>query len=532
MLNPRFIALLASAVLSFHALADTELQELEADEHSYVESDQQPLRALSALQSLRNITQKPDDQAPYVHELANRYKVRSLFVESQDLPIIDIQLTFNAGSARDESIEKGLYGLANMTAKLLDEGTELYSAQDIANTFERLGAQFSVQAYRDMFIVRLRVLSDPKKFEPALAIMMDVLKHATFNQSGIHLILNNTQAGQKQVQENPTRMMEVRFYHSLYGNHPYAEPVTGTQRSISKITSKQLKAFRDTYLVAQNMNIAITGKLTPREALKLSERIAGNLPQGQKAPVLPAPQMQKGLHIQHLPFHSSQAYVTMGHLGITRYDPDRPALEVANQMLGGSGFNSLLMQELRVKRGYTYGVYSNMNANQAGGTFSISYSTRQDQLLDSIRVAHQVLIDFVQQPLDQKQLEETKAGLLRAFPMNFSSNAAINAQLGAIGFYKLPADYLNQYIKKLSRLNVQEVQTALQRHLHPEQLTLVVVSEELDKTALLDTLQSNLHIQPMTLAQPASVPANLHPQQTAPDNDVPEPVQTDRHAAI
>lgn len=98
----------------------------------------------------------------------------------------------------------------------------------------------------------------------------------------------------------------------------------------------------------------------------------------------------------------------LGHIGTTRHDPDRLALEVANRMLGGSGFHSVLMKELRVKRGYTYGASSSMSFSQAPGVFRISYSTRQDQLMDSIRVAHKALVDFVREPIDPKQLEETK----------------------------------------------------------------------------------------------------------------------------
>jgi len=221
----------------------------------------------------------------------------------------------------------------------------------------------------------------------------------------------------------------------------------------------------------------------------------------------------------------------MGQLGITRFDPDRLALEVANQMLGGSGFNSLLMRELRVKRGYTYGAYSTINSTQARGVFNISYSTRQDQLLDSIRVAHKTLLDFVQQPLDQKQLEETKAGMLRAFPMNFSSNASMNAQLGAIGFYGLPANYLAQYSKQLANLTTKDVEKAVKLHLNPENLTLVIVSETLDKQAIQSILEQNLNSQITSPAASKPIPS-ANPLPPVPDNASPVSVQTDTPASI
>ena len=370
-------------------------QTLSANVIPQTDTDDNPanLKSIPQLQSLKNVSAKLDYQAPYVHDLKNRYKVRTLFVESRDLPMVDIQLTFNAGAARDEEVEKGLYGVANMAAQLMDEGTEKFTAQEIAAAFEQVGAQFSINAYRDMFTVRLRVLSDSQKLEPALAMMMEVLNHANFKSSSINLMLSNTQVGQKQLTENPSRLMSVKFNRELYGSHPYAEPITGTNGSLKRITPALLKKFRDEFIVTQNMNLAITGKLSPKEAQKLAERISANLTQGSKAKPLPEPIRSKEFNIQHIPFNSSQAYVVMGHIGTTRDDPDRLALEIANRMLGGSGFNSLLMKELRVKRGYTYGASSSLSFSQSPGVFSLGYSTRQDQLLDSIRVAHKTLVD-------------------------------------------------------------------------------------------------------------------------------------------
>lgn len=488
------------------------------------------LQAIPLLHSLKNINQKQAFQAPFIHDLNNRYKVRTLFVETRDLPMVDIQLTFNAGSARDQEIAKGLFGLSSTAAKLMREGTDKYTAAQVASVFDATGAQFSVQAYRDMFVVRLRTLSDPKKMEPALAMMMEVLKNATFKPSSIQLALSNTQVGQKQLQENPSKLMDIRFYRALYGQHPYAEPITGTIGSTKKITADLLKKFRDQFLVAQNMNIAITGKLSPKQALELSERIAGNLPQGQKAIALTEPEEKSGFDIMHLPYNSSQAHVTFGHLGPNRFTEDRLALEVANRMFGGGGFNAVLMQELRVKRGYTYGAYSTFSFSQAPGIFSFRYSTRQDQLLDSIQVAHQAFINFVNQPIDTKRLEETKAGMLRAFPNNYSSNATINAQLGTMGFYAEQADYLSRYPEHLAKITAADVQNAVRKHLHPERLTLVVVSQELDKEALKLRLEQNL-LDPST-PLPNTIPIPKASPQKPAEADEPVEIPVDTPASI
>ncbi|WP_312969582.1 M16 family metallopeptidase [Acinetobacter gerneri] len=473
--------------------ADTRDAEHAVDQPLEIDNDPNQISAIAKLQSLKNLSHKSTFQAPFVQDLANQFKVRTLFVENQDLPMVDIQLTFNAGSARDQEISKQLPGLANMTAKLLAEGTEKYTATQIATIFQRLGAKFSVNAYRDMFVVKLRVMSDPDKLEPALALMLDVIKNSTLNSSGLNMVWNNTKVGQKQVQENPTSLMSFQFYRTIYANHPYAEPISGTQASIRKITVENLQQFKQRFLVAQNMNIAITGKLSAKQALDISERIAGNLPQGSKALPIKEPNAKTGFDIEHITFDSSQASVMMGQLSITKNDPDKVALDLANQMFGGANFNSKLMQELRVKRGLTYGAYSNLTALQASGIFSLSYSTQQNQLMDSIQIAYQTLLNFVQKPIDKKQLEETKEGMLRAFPMNYSSNANTNSQISSIGFYGLNANYLLQYQKQLQALTPEQVQNAIRRHIRPDQMSFVIVSKDLDQEELLQLLNNTYH---------------------------------------
>ena len=173
--------------------------------------DFSPIRSLKKLQSLKNLKARQETQTPFVQELNNALKVRTLFVETHDLPIVDIQLTFNAGSAQDETLGQGLFGTANMAAKLMLEGTDQYTAKQINNTFESLGAKVNVSAHRDMFIIRLRVLSEPEKLNAALSLLLHVIQKSNFNHSGLNLVISNTKLGQKQVQENPSRLMNIRF---------------------------------------------------------------------------------------------------------------------------------------------------------------------------------------------------------------------------------------------------------------------------------------------------------------------------------
>lgn len=485
---------LALLLITTHSFA--EVDRLQSEELEFI-PDQSPLQSLKNLSSLKNLASTSNViQAPFVQALNNTAQVPTLFVATQDLPIVDLQLTFNAGSAQDEKMAPGLLGIANMAAKLMTEGTDQYSAKQIANIFNSLGAKFSVNAYRDMFIVRLRVQSDPKKLDPALDLMLHVINHATFSPSGLNLALSNSKVGQKQVLENPNRLMMIRFYRALYGRHPYAEPTVGTQASVKRINSELLQQFRNQFLVAQNSNLAMTGNLRLTQAQALSEKISQSLLQGKKADALVKPEDQSGFNIHFIPHQSSQAHVIMGHLAIERSDPDRVALEVANRIFGSGSFNSVLSKELRVKRGLTYNAASSISSTQAQGVFSLSYATQQDQLMQSLEIAHKTLHDFIQRPISKAQLEETKEGMLRAYPMSLSGNANINAQIAANGFYHLPSDYLTQYQKQIQALTVQDIQKAVRKHLRADRLTIVVVAQSFEPETLTPILNQNLGIKP------------------------------------
>ena len=446
----------------------------------YEPIDQRPIVALQRLNSLKNLGHHSSFHAPFVQDLPNQYAVRTLFVSAPALPIVDIQLTFNAGSARDPEIGQGLYGLSNMTARLMMEGTTQLSAQDIAKRLEQLGAKLSVQAYRDMFIVKLRVMSAPEKRQAAIDLMLELIQNATFKQSYIQSTQQQSRIGQRQAIENPSQRMNVQLYRALYGSHPYAEPMLGTQGGIRKITTADLNQFRQHFLVAQNMNIAMTGDLETAEAAGIAKHIIQQLPQGKKAEKLPLATVQQQLEIHFQPFQAQQAHVLMGQLSVPREHPDRIALELANQVFGGRGLNAILMQEMRVKRGLSYAAYSHLSTMQSQGVFSLSFATSQDQLFSSILLSYQLLQDFIQAPLSRRAIEETKEGMLRAFPMSFSSNANINAQLASIGFYGLDANYLSEYQKQLNQLTPQQVQAAVRRHFNPEHISLVVFAEDLD----------------------------------------------------
>lgn len=482
----------------------------EDTESHQAEPSNAPITALPYLSSLRNINSNLL-KTPTIESFSTKNGTPTLFVAADELPMVDIKLTFDAGSARDSEIRAGLYGLASLTSQLLDEGTSTQSTDDIATNFERLGAAYSAASYRDMFTVSLRVLSDPAHFNPAVDQLLNILKDAQFPQNSIDRVTQNAAIGQKQRKESPGATVGIRFNRELYGKHPYAEPSTGTEASLRKIKPEDIRQFKDTFLVTKNLNIAITGQLSTDQAKQLAERITQSLPQGEKARPLPTPSPLATNKIVPVKFNSTQSHVMIGQVGVTRNNPDLIALTVGNEILGGSGFNALLMKELREKRGLTYGAYSGFTAMRSNGPFVISYSTRADQTASSIQVAKQTLKDFLKTPINPDVLAETKEGLLKSYPLSLASNDNINSYLSMMGFYNLPVNYLSEYPKQIEAVTAEQIHQAMQKYIQPEKMLTVVVGQPFDSSGL---------SQPIAPATPASQPEPTQGEPINPDEKI------------
>lgn len=464
-----------------------------------------PKTAFKTLHSLQNHSQKTSSlihdvdkyKFPIVIELTNRHGIRSLFVARSELAMVDVQLSFNAGSARDAEIAADAAGLAAVSAQLLQQGTSRLSALDLSQQLSAVGAQLSSMAYRDMYVVRLRCPNHPEQLHKAVTLMTDVIREAEFNFTSPKQRRNWQNSPERLPTPNANQLQaEALLYASLYGQHPYATPIQGTIRSNTQISTRLLKRFQARFLVAKNMNIAITGQLNVAQAQALSQSIINALPMGQAANALPVAQPPSSLQIRHLRSRTNQATVLWGQLAIARNDPDYAALQLANQMLGDNGFESLLMRRLRQQLAYTYGVSSRFNALQSTGNWQIEYATSDHQLVPSMLQLQHILKQEFKASLNLKNLAQQKQNMLRQFSLQYASNAALNAELGLIGFYHEPSNALQQFAQQIEALKLQDVQQALDRHLRPNRAVWVVQSTDLDEAKLRLALEQTADNQP------------------------------------
>ncbi len=441
-----------------------------------------PIAALSKLTSL------DDDQPltvtiPTIQQFKTKAGVPVRFVQTTALPIVDIDLRFNAGSARDGSISNTGFGIANMTATMLTQGSKRLDENEFTRAVETLGINLNSSAYKDMFIVSLRSLSDDKHLLPAVDLMTQMLSEPTFDDSILARNKARLLVGFQQQKQDPNSLASIAFSEALYGEHPYAHPSAGTLESVPTIEKQQLIDFKNRYLVAANASVAITGNLTLEQAKKLAEDITSKLPKGQPATELPEPKpLSQAKHI-HIPFPSAQTTVLMGQLGDKRAtDPQSQQKQtnfaVGNEVLAGGDFNARLMTEIRQNLGYTYGISGSMNPMLARGPYQIGFSTRNDKAREAIDASLAVINDTLEKGITSTEMRLTTDNLKNSFPMGFASNAGINGLLGMMNFYQLPNSYLTDYVKRVDQVKLSEVNQTMQDTLKPDDFLIVTVGQE------------------------------------------------------
>ena len=393
------------------------------------------------------------------------------FVPSNDIPMVDLRIVFDAGSARDEKIP----GTAVMTNGLLAEGAAGDSAQVLAEKFEAVGAQFGNGSLKDMAWLSLRSLRDDKYLRPALKNLQNILIKPDFPKTAYQRELERLKISVKAKKQSPNAIASDRFFAEMYGDHPYASPSSGTEESLQKLNIRHLESFYKKYYVASNAVVSVVGQLTRVEAEELVNTLFAELPAGSAAKELPEVLPLKQAKTIHVDFPSVQSTVMMGQVGVARGDVDYFSLYLANHAFGGSGFGSRLMEEVREKRGLAYSTYSYFSPMHQAGPFQIGLQTRNDQVDEAIKIIRLELDKYVEHGPGEDELQDSLKNITGGFPLRIDSNKKITEYLSVIGFYDLPLDYLNTFVGNINKQNTVTVKDALKRRIDPQKMLTVIV---------------------------------------------------------
>ena len=397
---------------------------------------------------------------------------RVYFVESRVLPMLDVQVDFAAGSMFDPA---GKSGLAALTRAGLDLGAGRLDETAIAEQMADIGANLGGGADTDRASVALRTLSARDKRDPALDILRAVLQSPRFDAAIFEREKARTIASLKEALTRPDSIAGKAFWAAMYPNHPYGKQAS--PESVATLNRDDLAAFHARYYTAANASITLVGDISRSDAERIAETLAAGLPKGEAATLPAAPAAAQG-GLTKLPHPASQAHIYIGLPAIERGNPDYFPLLVGNYTLGGGGFVSRLMKEVRDQRGYAYSVYSYFAPLKQRGPFQIGLQTKRSQAQDAIKVARDVLDGFLKDGPSPDELAAAKANLTGSFPLRLDSNKKLLDNVAAIGFYGLPLDYLDQYQAKVQAVTANEIRQAFARHVRPAELITVTVAAD------------------------------------------------------
>ncbi|MGB7298049.1 MAG: pitrilysin family protein [Burkholderiaceae bacterium] len=394
-----------------------------------------------------------------------------LFMRADAIPMLDIEVRFDAGDRLDQFAG---VGVASMTAAMLDAGAGPRSEAQVADAFARIGAQRSSWSGDDSASVRLRTLLTEPELSQALALFTDMLTTPRFEDAAIQ---REKQRILQAIRDGDTRANIIArraYYRLAYGTHPYGYQLD--EEKLAAISAQQIRRFHRDYYVRSRATVALIGAINRSTAEKIAATLVAGLPatgaDRQKMPSVP--RLSSGVE-ERIAHPGAQSHILIGGPLIARGDPDYFPLLLANSVLGGGGFVSRLYKEVREKRGLTYGVSSGFSLKVQPGLFTIGLQTQREKTEQALGVVRQVLSDYVVTGPTSEELEAARTNLAGGFVFRVDSNRKILGLMSAIGFHDLDIDYLERWVERVNAVTLDQVRDSLKRRLIPDKLVTVVV---------------------------------------------------------
>jgi predicted Zn-dependent peptidase len=405
-------------------------------------------------------------------ELSNGLDV--WLVEAHEVPLVQINLVVHAGSGDDPA---AAFGLASLTAAMLDEGAGTRSALEIADEVEFLGADLGTTSSFDASAVRLNV--PVRALERALPLMADVALKPTFPAAELDRLREERLTALLQARDDPASVAPAAFTRVVYGDaHRYGTGAAGTTATLAAFTPELLAAFHAQRYRPSNATLIVVGDVTAAIVMPLLESafggwLAGEAAQRAQVPAAPR-QRTRQVTIVDIP-GAEQSQIRVGTVGVARSTPDYFVLQVLNTVLGGS-FTSRLNQNLREEHGYAYGANSRFDMRLSPGPFVAAAGVQTDKTSESLTEIFNEL-EAIREPIGRDELAKAKNYLSLGFPSAFETIDDLAANLEELAIYGLPDRYYADYAANIDRVTPSAAQRAAAAHIEPGSLAVVVVGD-------------------------------------------------------
>lgn len=406
-----------------------------------------------------------------IEEVTSPGGVTAWLVEEQSIPFVALELRFRGGSSLDEP---GKRGASYLMAGLLEEGAGELDARSFTRAVEGLAASFDYDVYDDTFTVSAKFLTENRA--EAVDLLRASLVEPRFDDEAIERVRAQVASIIRSDMTDPEEIAGEAFSSRVYGDHPYATPQEGTLESVAALTRDDLVAAWQNALTRDRLFVGAAGDITPEELASLLDDLLGGLPEtGRDLPPDAELNFDGGTHV--VEFDTPQSVAVFGQPGMAQDHPDFFAAYLLNTIIGGGGFESVLMQEVREKRGLTYGVYSFLLDKDGAKLWMGSVSSANDRVAEAVQVVRDEWARIARDGVTAEQLEAAKKYMTGAYPLRFDGNGRIANIIAGMQLNGMPIDYAATRNDKVEAVTLEQVNRVARELMQPEKLTFVVTGK-------------------------------------------------------
>ena len=417
-----------------------------------------------------------------IEKLENYKGAKAYLVQTKALPMVDIEVSIDAGDRYDPV---GKSGLADMTATLMNYGVQddkrMLSEAQIADEIADLGASIGLSVGGERAILRIRSLSRKDLRDRAVQLASAMLAAPTYDPNIVGREKQRTITSLLEAETKPEYVLDRRFKKMVYGTYPLAD--SPSVKSVGAITPTDLVQFHKQFYRSDRMIVSIVGDVDQTEANEIIHALLKRIP--QSGPVIaPLPELQRSpveplaqREVQ-IPFDAQQAHIAMGMTAVARNNPDYFPLLVGNYVLGGGGFVSRLMNEVREKRGLAYSVSSYFAPGKDTGIFQAGLQTKNDQSSVALQVMSDTIAKFIADGPTTSELVAAKANLVNGYPLRIDNNRKLLDNVSSIAWNDLPLDTMEVWTKQVEAVTLDQVKSAFEKYLAMDRMKIVVLGAQ------------------------------------------------------
>lgn len=406
-----------------------------------------------------------------ITEVTSPGGINAWLVQEESIPFVALELRFKGGASLDLP---GKRGATNLMTGLLEEGAGDLDSRAFSERAESLAASFEFDVSDDAVSISARFLTENQ--DEALALLRDAITQPRFDPESIDRVKAQLVSMIRSDAQDPDTMVSAAFNSMVFGDHPYGSAIEGTEESVAALTRDDLIAAHKGALARDRVYVGAAGDISAEELAAVLDKLLADLPETgtlQAADV--AVSTEAGVTV--VPFDVPQSVAIFGHEGIARDDPDFFAAFVLNEILGGGGFEARLMEEVREKRGLTYGVYSYLVPKDHAALYLGRVSSANDRIAEAIAVIRDEWTKIAENGVTDEELSIAKTYLTGAYPLRFDGNGPIANILVGMQMDGLPVDYVNTRNAQIEAITLDDVKRVAARIFKPEALHFVVVGQ-------------------------------------------------------